>query len=50
MKRVTILLSPPIYEKLRLLAFQQRKSMSETIREWVEEKLKEKGGKNYEHN
>ena len=44
MKRVTFLLPQPIYEKLRMLAFQQRKAMSKIIRGWVEESLKKKGG------
>lgn len=40
MKRVTILLPQPIYEKLRLFAFQQGEKMSPVIRRWIEEKLR----------
>jgi len=41
MKRVTFLLPQPIYEKLRLLAFKEHKSMSSLMRKLVEREIED---------
>lgn len=38
--RITSILTPPVFEKVRRRAFRERRSMSSLVRMWIEEKVK----------